>query len=830
MVQILQDVRYAVRTLRRTPVFTTAALFSLALGIGSATAVFSLVDAAMLRSPPFPDADRLAVLNITRRTPHEGEERYRWSWARFQLLKQYARSFDGVATSSNNVVTVTGSGHPEPLAVEIVSSDYLTVMRAPLVSGRGFLHDDEVAGAPSHSVVIGQDVALRRFGGTDRVVGSRLELNGVAFTVVGVAARGFNGVSGLAQAWIPATAAPLVTYREYLTTNQNFVTVIGRLRRDATIESARAELAVIGPRIHAEQPSEAETPQDEFSATAVALNDARIDIVTRRALMLLASAAAMLLLIACANVAGLLVGRAAARRREIAIRLAIGSGRARLVRQMLTEGAVLAAAAGALTLMLTAWIMPFLRIPATLARGRNFYGAVGEFATPHADWRLFAFIGGVCACTVLLFALLPALRSTRTAIAADLKQAGTSTSGGTARTGLREAMVGLQVCLAVVLLVGCGLLLSSYARLRHATLGFDPDGLVTFMIRPSEAKYDTTAAPALLARVLAEIERVPGVESATVDGCAPLSVQCANASLRIVGRPPATPAKAPAVLRHYVSPNHFKTLRVPIIRGRGLEETDRAGSPAVVVINEAAAERFWPGEDPIGRRVWFEETAAFGSPENSAEIVGIAGNVAYQPLNEHPIQPDFFTAYAQFTYPTRMVLVRARAGDPLALVPQLARAVSRADPDLALFDVQTMEARAQLSWSKDSFQTALFVIFASIALSVAATGVFAVTYFFVTSRSREIGVRMALGADSPQIVRAILGPTIRFAVPGAAAGILAALLLGRTMRAALYETSPVDGGVLAGAIAVLMAAVIVASYFPVRRALAVNPVEVLRSE
>jgi putative ABC transport system permease protein len=474
--------------------------------------------------------------------------------------------------------------------------------------------------------------------------------------------------------------------------------------------------------------------------------------------------------------------------------------------------------------------MPFLRIPATLARGRNFYGAVGEFATPTVDWRLFAFTFAICACTVLLFALLPALRSTRIAIAADLKAGGGGASRGPARLALREAIVGLQVCLAVVLLVGCGLLLSSYARLRHTPLGFDPDGLVTFMIRPSEVKYDTTRAPALLDRVLEQIARVPGVEAATVDGCAPLSTQCANASLRIVGRPLATPADAPSVLRHYVSPNHFKTLRVPIIRGRGLEERDRAGSPAVVVINEAAAQRFWPDEDPIGKRVWFEGATAFDSPEASAEIVGIVGNVAYQPLGENAIQPDFFTAYAQFTYPNRMVLVRATAGESLALVPQLAQAVRRADPDLALFDVQTMAARAQLSWSKHSFQTALFAIIAFIALSVAATGVFAVTSFFVTSRSREIGIRLVLGANAGQIARAMIGPTIRFALPGAAAGIAGALLLGRAMRAALYETSPLDPVALGGAVSVLIGAVIAAGYLPLRRALAVNPVDVLRSE
>ena len=825
---ILHDLRYAVRTLRRTPVFAVAAILSLTLGIATSSTVFSLVDAAIFRLPAFEEADRLVILNITQRTPLEGELRRRWSWTRFQLLQRDARSFDGMASSSNNVVTVTAPDYPEPLPVEMVSSAYLTVMRAPLVEGRGFGPQD-ATGTSSPPLVIGYDFWQRRFGGAPDVLGRTLELNGVAFTVIGVATRGFNGVSGLAEAWLPATIAPLVTYRDYLTTNQNFITVIGRLRPGVTLDVARAELAVVGPRIHAEQPSDAETPQDQFSATAMTLNDARVDVVTRRALMLLAGGAAMLLLIACANVASLLLGRAAGRRREIAVRLAVGASRVRLVRQLLVEGAVLASVAGALALGIIVWTLPFVRIPPTLARGRNFYGAVGEFAIPAMDWRLLVFTVAICACAVLLFALLPALRSTRNTLVDDLRAQGARVWSGGARVGLREMVVGLQVALAVVLVVACGLLLTSYWRLRQTPLGFDPERLLTFMIRPSEVKYDTAAAPALLDRVLEEIARLPSVESATVDGCAPLSTQCANGFLQIVGRSWPSAADAPVVLRHYVAPSHFNTLRVPVIRGRGLEEGDRAGRPRVVVINEAAAQRFWPAEDPIGHRVWFEGADAFGTPEASAEVVGIVGNVAHQPLHENPVQPDFFTPYAQFSYATRMVLVRTR-GEPLAAVPEIAQAVGRADPALALFDVQTMDSRAQLSWSKHSFQAALFVVIAFIALSVAVTGVYAVTSYLVASRTREIGVRMALGATNRQISNATMAPTIRFGLGGAAVGILAALALGRIMRATLYETSPLDPVVFAGAVGVLVTALIGASYFPVRRALRVNPVDVLRSE
>ena len=333
------------------------------------------------------------------------------------MLKRNAQSFEALATKSNNVVTVTGTSYPEPLPVEIVSPGYLTMMRAPMILGTDFNESE----AASHSVVIGHDPLQRRFSGNNNVLGSTLQLNGVNLTVIGIADRGFNGVSGLAQAWIPATVAPLITYPDHLKTNQNFITATGRLRSGATLD-CKAELAVLGPRIHQEQPSEVDTPQDQFSATAMSLNDARIDVVTRRAMMLLTASAAMLLLIACANVAGLLIGRAAS-----------GGARSRSGWRSARDADVwcakcwskvglIAAAAGALTLIVTAWVMPLLRIPATLARGRNFYGAVGEFATPILDWRLFAFTFAICACTVLLCALLPALRSTRTSIVGDLKK------------------------------------------------------------------------------------------------------------------------------------------------------------------------------------------------------------------------------------------------------------------------------------------------------------------------------------------------------------------------------------------------------------------------
>jgi putative ABC transport system permease protein len=821
----MKDLRYALRGLRKSPLFTVAALLSLTLGIATATTVFSLVNAAILRQPPFPEADRVMLLNTTQLTPGEPLFRTRWSWPRLQLLMKQATSFEAIASSSNNVLTLTGQGDPEPVAIELVSWRYHALLRAPIILGNGFTEAVESGFSPV--IILGYDFWQRRFAGSPAVLGSVVQLNGVALTIVGIAERGFGGVSGLAQAWVPATMAPQVSYADYLTTNQNFITAIARLKPGVTIGAAQAEMDVLGRRLHAEIPHEADTPQDVFSAALMPLNGARVDVVTRRALLMLSGAVGLLLVIACANVASLLLGRAEGRRREIAIRLAVGADRGRLVRLLLVESAVLAGGAGLLGTLLTAWTLMAVRIPTTLARGRNFYGAVGEFATPGMDWRVITFVVLVCAASVLVFGLIPALRATRADLVTDLKVGGERKGPG--GVGLREVIVALQLALAVMLVVGCGLLLTSFSRMRAQPLGFDPERLLTFGLRPSEVQYPTEAAPALLDRVLEEIRRVPGVEGATVDGCVPLAMQCANAQLFIVAKPWVREGDAPSVLRHYVAPTHFTTLGIPIVRGRGLTPDDRPGRPKVVVINQKAADRFWPGQDPIGQRVWWNGAAAFGEPDSAAEIVGIVGDVAHQPLDERPVQPDFFTAYAQFTYPNRMVMVRAR-GEPEALIRPIAQAIQRADPGLALFDVQTMEQRARLSWSKRTGQTAVFSTIAAIALLLAITGVYAVTASFVASRLRDIGVRMALGAPRSRIVSASLSHTIRLGVLGVLAGLAGAVATSRLLRAALYDTSPLAIGVYLATAGVLVLALVLASYLPVRRALAVSPADVLRSE
>lgn len=809
---------------------SVAAVFSIALGVAATTSVFSVVDAALVRSPPFPAADRLAMLFITRQQPNASLERERWSWARSRLLRERATSFSHVASFSLAVLAITSAeSEPEPVNAELVSSSYWATLRVQPLVGRGFTSDEDIGSGAHPVAIVGYDLWRRRFGRDAAIVGKAIGVNGTMLTVVGVAPDAFSGLSGRAQIWIPATMAPRLTYADYLVTNQNFISVIGRLRDGVTMESAHAELAFVGDAIQRALPSASSNPAMRFGATAVSLAEARVDPTTRRPMLLLLAGVACLLLLSCANVAGLLLGRALSRRREIAIRIATGASRGRIVRQLLVESALLAMVGGIIAVLIAVPMANRIVFPTSAARGRNFYGALGEFATPHTDPRVLSFCLLLCALTTLAFGLLPALRATHVDLPRDLKDGAGSGGGGRhLRVTPRQFIVAAEAALAVVLLSCAGLLVASWRRLDTTDVGFDRTHMLTFLIRPSEAMYPAPKAPALIERVLAEVERVPGVDAASVDGCAPVGTGCANTTLYIIGRPTPRPDDAPFVLRHYVGPNHFRTLGVPVVRGRAFSSADRAGSPRVAIINEKAAGRFWPNEDPIGKRVWFGGGSNFSSPDSSAQIVGIVGDVAYQPLDEHPFQADFYTPYAQFTYAARTVLVRTR-GAPTAVVPAVRRAVRDADPNLALFDVRTMEERIRDSWARLSYQMRLLGAFAAAALLLAGTGIFAVIAHSVGDRRREIGVRVALGATPAQVIASVGRHGARPATIGVVVGLFATVLIGRVLASSIYGVRAFDPPVFVTVSLVAIMITLIATYLAARRALAIEPVEAMRA-
>jgi len=826
----IRDIRFAWRSLMRARMLSGAAVLSIALGIAATTSVFTVVDAALFRPPPFPAADRLAMLFITRQRPNAPLERARWSWPQTRLLRERATSFSHVASFSLAVLAITSAeSEPEPVNAELVSSTYWPTLGIQPLVGRAFTSDEDVGSGAHPVAIVGYDLWQRRFGRDGAIVGKAIDVNGVTLTVVGIAPRGFSGLSGQAQLWIPATMAPRVSYADYLVTNQNFISVVARLRDGVTMDASRAELALLVDEAQRALPRAASDGATRFGATAMALTEARIDPTTRRPMLLLLAGVACLLLLSCANVAGLLLGRAVSRRREIAIRIATGASRGRIVRQLLVESALLAATGGVIAVLLAVPIANRIVFPPAASRGRNMYGALSEFATPHTDLRVLSFCLILCALTTIAFGLFPALRATRVDLPRDLKEgAGAGSGDGHRRITPRQLIVGGEAALAVVLLSCAGLLVASWRRLDATDAGFDRAHLLTFLIRPSDVTYPAPKAPALIERVLAEIERLPGVEAASVDGCAPVGTGCANTTLYIMGRPTPQAGDAPPVLRHYIGPDHFRALGVRLIRGRVFSPADRAGAPRVAIINELAAKRFWPNEDPIGKRVWFGGGSNFTSPDSSAEIVGIVGDVAYQPLDEHPFQPDFYTPYQQFTYSTRTVLVRTR-GAPNALVPAVRRAVRDADPNLALFDVRTMEERIHDSWARLSYQMRLLGGFAAAAVLLAGMGIFAVIAHSVGDRRREIGVRVALGATPAQVIGTVGRHGVRPAIIGVGIGLFAAVLIGRVLASAVYAVHAFDPPVLAGVIGVSITVTLAATYLAARRALAIEPVEAMRA-
>ena len=825
--------RYAARVLR-TPVGVVV-IATIAIATATCTIVASLVDAALFRPPPFRDANRLAVLYITRESRTGGVQRQRWSYRRFLLLRDAVRPglFSDVASFTRaSTLTLTGDGaaEPEPVEAEVVSTDYFRTLAIRPLLGRSFSVDEADISLGHAEAVLGHALWQRRFAGDSVIIGRRVRINGVPFTVTGVLPAQFTGLTGRAELWIRPGMAAAITYADYLKTNQNFISVVGRLAPGVSLRSAETALRSIGASIDRAEPSVADVAGDRFAATAMSLNAARVDPTERQWVMLLVVAVALLFLLACANVSNLLIARALGRRRELAIRSALGARRVDVARELFVEGALLVVSGGAAGAVVAAVLLPALALPARLIAPRNMYGSLGAFAEPRVDARFVALTIGLSVLVSLLCAVLPALLPQRIDLTSDLKDGAPNVTIGSSprRLTARSSLVMLETTLALVLLVAGGLMTESYRRLRAMPLGFTPQGMLTFWIRPSDVEYPPSRAPSLIDQVLAEIQRIPGVVAATVDGCTPVSTGCANSTLYVIGRPQPRPEDAPPVLRHYVALEHFAVLSVPLLRGRSFTPDDRADGRRVAIINRLAAERFFPNEDPIGKRVWFGGGSNFDRPDSAAEIVGIVGNVAYQSLDERPIQPDFYTPYRQFTYASRAVLVRT-LGDPAAAVPAIRQAVRRADSGLALYEVRTMEERLGDASEGRRFDTILLSGFAAIALLLAGMGIYAVVAHSVAQRTREVGIRVALGATASDVVTLVVREGMTVPTIGLGLGVLASLAFTRVLRASLYGVSATNPFVYAALTIVLALVGSLACYVPARRAARVDPVVALKN-
>jgi putative ABC transport system permease protein len=803
---LLQDLAYALRRLRQAPGFTAVAVATLALGIGANGAIFSVVNAVLLRPLPFAEPERLVRLSQT----WKGEASV-YSPQNFLDVEAAARSFESLAVYDTSGVTLTGRGRAASLLGTQVSATFFDVLRVQPAYGRAFEKAENEPGK-TKVVILGHRLWRERFAADPAIVGQAVQLDREPFTVVGIAPAGFAFPEG-ADLW-----TPLEYDARFRSSSRGawYLGAIGRLRPEATVAQAREEVATIHARLARQYPD----ADEGVGGTVASLQEAMVG-ASRRALLVLLGAVGLVLLIACVNVANLLLARVAARESELAVRTALGAGRARLMRQLLTESLVLSFLGGAAGILLAAFSLDALL--ALQPQG------VPRLAEVRVDRAVVGFGAALSLVTGLLFGVFPALQTTARPTAESLREGSRGILAGRSQR-MRSGLVIGQVALAMMLLAGAGLLLRSFQQLRRVDPGFRSDNVLTFRLTLPDGAYkdEDGTRVSFYDRLIGGLSALPGVRSAGAVMRAPLTGANFNLSFKVEGRPPLPPAQQPSMQIRVATADYFRTMGIPVQRGRGLDPRDVDGAPQVVVISEAAARRHFPGEDPLGKFIVLGWGRGEGKPKVGGEVVGIVGDVKDQGLAEEK-PAELYVPYAQVPIQTMDVVLRTQVA-PRALVPAVEKVVRDLDPELPLARIATLDEVVARSISEPRFYMVLLGAFAAMAVFLAALGIFGVLSYSVVQRSREIGIRVALGAHPGDVLRMVLGHAASLALIGVLAGLAGALALSRVIGSLLFELSPTDPLTL-GSMAVLLGSVaLVASYLPARRATRVDPLIALRSE
>ena len=806
--ELTQDLRFAGRQLAKSPGFTLIAVLTLALGVGATTAIFSVVYGVVLRALPWRQPDRL-VRPLFLGT--EGDVHGAFSPPNFLDLRAQSKTLSGVTAVTQGTLNLSGDGgEPERLPAARVSANYFDVLGARPFQGRGFAPGEDQPNAPLVAI-LSEELWRRRFGGDPGIVGRSITLDGQPRTVVGVLKRG-EQLPGAADVWVPL----VFSKDEMGQRGAVWFAAIARLAPGATLERAKAELDVIGRRLSTQYP---EDNAGYFKTMTVESLLERTIGPTRRPMLILLGAVLLVLLIACVNVANLLLVRAAAREGEIVIRASLGAGRGRIVRQLLTESLVLALAGGAAGVGLAAWLTRFLvtRAPRDIPRLEE----IGLDGTA----LLFALV--VSLLTGVLFGLAPAIQTSRADLSAALRE-GTRGSKGRAGTLVRSLLVALEMAFAVMLLAGAGLLIRSFGRLQQVDPGFNPKGVVSFRIDLPTTKYsDDPKLRSFTSALMERVERLPGVtaSAATVYGL-PFEGNVNVLTFDVVGRPPKPPGQEDSMRIAAATPGYFRTMGIPVRRGREFTAQDRNGGQQAVVINETAARQFFSGEDPLGKRIelgWSVDNVPRGG-----EIVGIVADFKQDSLDRQ-IDPQLFLSYDQAPLESLSVVLRT-AQSPQAMADAIRTQVRELDPALPIFDLKPMTEAVAATTAQSRFYMLLLGGFAAISLVLAAVGIYGVITYAVRQRTQEIGIRMALGATHERVLRMVVGQGLVLAIVGAGAGLLLAFLSTRWMRSLLFEVQATDPSTYAAVAAVLVLVAVTASYLPARRAAQTDPQLALRGE
>ena len=801
--RLKQDIRYGFRGMRRSLAFTLTAVLSLAFGIGANTAIFSVVNGVLLRPLPYDHADRLVMLW---EQDQKGKDSF-VSPADFRDWRRRNRSFQAVAAFIHTTFSITGGDRPERVAGELVSADLFRVLRVAPVLGRSFVAEDEQR-VPYQCVVISYGKWQGRFGGDPRVVGKTLESNGRKLAIIGVMPKGFDFPAGLIrtppEVWVPLARPP----REWSVRGFHYLRVVGRLRDGVTLPATVGEMTAIQKRIAEENPGETSA-----AIRVVGLaNDITGDV--RAPLLAILAAVFFVLLIACVNVANLILARSSARQREFAVRLALGAGRWRVMRQLMTESLLLGLLGGVLgtafALVMTKGILAIA--PANMPR----------VAAVRLDSDVLQFTLMVSLLAGLLCGVSSAISLSTRDVGAQLKASGRA-HGQAAGGRLRDVLVVSEIALAILLVAGAGLMIQSFYRLEQVRPGFRTGNILTFFVTVPEARYDSTRQVRFFSDLMARIRTMPGVQSVGGTSALPLSGTDDAYTFEKEGQPHA--GGSPAMGAHYrvVTPDYFSTLGIPLLRGRFFDEHDTHGAARVALINESLARRYFANEDPLGKRI----TIGNGRNAGPSNVVGIVKDVNHLGLMQKPVA-EMYENYLQA--PSGLTLAVRAAGDPRGLLPAIRRQLALLDPDVPISRVFTMADMMDDSLAPSRFRSVLMGAFGLFAMALAALGVYGVMAYNLSRRTAEIGIRMALGARPAQVLGLVIQQALRLSVFGVVIGLAAALWLTRFLKGLLFEIGPTDPLTLAIAGLILIGIGMTASYLPARRAMNVDPLVALRHE
>ena len=804
MDELARDARYGLRALWRAPAFTAVAVLTITLGVGAATTIYSVVR-SVLRPLPFHDSASLVAVVTTFRGKDDAA-----SALDFLDWRRESKTLEGMAAIATGARTLTGGGEPERLYGATVSASLLSMLRVRPLAGRVFRSGEDAAGAP-RVVILGEAIWRRRFSSDPGIVGQSVTLDGKPYTVIGVVPTRLT-YPAMAEIYLP-----LVFGSDDLDEGNRgarYYDVVARLAPGATIDQARAEMRTITTRLASAHPQ-----QDEGVSVRVApLLDETVG-AFRRPLLVLLGAAGVLLVIACANVANLLLVRAAGRDGELAIRTALGAGRARLVRQLATEA-------------LTPFLVGGVLGTALATLGTRWFAGAASDSVPRLTGAgldgtglVFALVATLT--TGVVFGVVPALRFARLGISSTLRGVGRSSHGSIGRRRARTAIVGSEVALAVMLLVVAGLVVRSFQHLMAVDPGFRRDGVVSFRLDLPSTRYgDATKLRAFAARLDDRVHTLPGVTASGRVLRAPLSEYNFNVGFSVDRWREETGARRPVAQVRIASPGYFEAMGIRLVRGRTFAAHDDANAPQVVVINQAMARTHFSGENPLGRRVWlgWEE----GGVRRGGEIVGIVDDVRQFGLDRPPL-PEMYLPYDQTPVGPMTVVARTSAS-PEVVFAAAREAVRELDPDLPLFEVGTLQQRFEQSAGRPRLYMTLLATFAGVAVLLAAIGLYGVVSYSVRQQTREIGIRLALGATRSNVAGTVVGHSLRVTVVGAALGIAGALAVSRLLQALLFAVSPTDAGTYVAVVALISLVGVVASWIPARRATAIDPAMALRND